>query len=146
LSQDSDTLNLVRGDQNVDFVETEQLLTRRPMPSSSPLPDYPSSNSSAASAKAKRDYRSTVDISAPFNLQMIGAGAKLKTPVYDGGDYVYIQAAGRGVNIYILDTGVRISHSAFGGRARNFGGLKSTDNSPYCDNEQMADFEGHGTQ
>ena len=77
---------------------------------------------------------------------MIGAGAKLTTPVYDGGDYEYIEDAGRGVNIYILDSGVRVSHYAFGGRAINFGGLKSTDYSPYCNYEQMQDFVGHGTQ
>jgi len=141
LSQDADTLNLVRGDQNVDFVETEQLLNKRPMP-----PSSPSSNNSAASAKAKRDYQSITDTSAPFNLQMIGAGAKLTTPVYDGGEYEYINGAGRGVNIYILDSGVRVSHSLFGGRAKNFGGLKSTDNTPYCYNEQMRDLDGHGTQ
>lgn len=146
MSQDADTLNLVRRDPNVDFVETEQVLNKRSMPSSSPLSDYPSSNNSAASAKVKRDYHSITDISAPFNLQMIGAGAKLTTPVYDGGQYEYIQDAGRGVNIYILDTGVRVSHTAFGGRATNFGGLNPTDLSPYCNNEQMQDFDGHGTQ
>jgi subtilisin family serine protease len=127
-------------------VETEQLLNKRPMPPSSPLPDIPLSNNSEASAKAKRDYQSIIDISAPFNLQMIGAGAKLTTPVHDGGEYEYIENAGRGVNIYILDTGVRVSHTLFEGRATNFGGLQSTDLSPYCDTEQMQDYDGHGTQ
>lgn len=128
------------------FVETEQLVTQRPMPSINPLSDIPLTNNSGASAKAKRDYHSITDISAPFNLQMIGAGAKLPIPVYDGGEYEYIENAGRGVNIYILDTGVKVSHTAFGGRATNFGGLKSTDVSPYCDSEPMQDYVGHGTQ
>lgn len=135
MSQDTNTLNLVRGDQNVAFVETEQLLNNGPMLSSSPLSDNPLTNDSVASAKAKRDYNSITDLDAPFNLQMIGAGVKLTTPVYDGGGYEHIENAGRGVNIYILDTGVRVSHTAFGGRATNFGGLKSTDVSPYCNKE-----------
>ena len=124
-------------------METDQLLKIRPIPSNTPVPSF---KNSTASAKAKRDYQSTVDLSAPFNLQMIGAGAKLPTPVYDGGQYEYLNDAGRGVNIYVLDTGVRVTHAHFGGRASNFDGLSSTDNSPYCDNEQMQDFIGHGTQ
>jgi len=146
LSRDTNTLNLVRGDQNVVFVETEQLVNQRPMPPINPLSDIPLTNNSGASAKAKPDYHSITDISAPFNLQMIGAGAKLPTPVYDGGEYEYIENAGRGVKIYILDTGVRVSHTGFGGHATNFGGLKLTDVSPYCDSEPMQDYVGHGTQ
>jgi hypothetical protein len=46
---------------------------------------------------------------------------------------------------YVMDTGVRTSHRLFDGRARNLGGLASTDKSPYCD-ETMDDTNGHGTQ
>ncbi|CAL9558709.1 S8 family peptidase [Saccharothrix sp. NPDC042600] len=47
-------------------------------------------------------------------------------------------STGSGVNVYVIDTGVRISHSTFGGRARN--GYDAVDN----DNVAQ-DGNGHGT-
>ncbi|GGP71568.1 S8 family peptidase [Saccharothrix coeruleofusca] len=47
-------------------------------------------------------------------------------------------STGSGVNVYVIDTGVRISHSAFGGRARN--GYDAVDG----DNVAQ-DGNGHGT-
>ncbi|KAG2010560.1 serine protease, variant 2 [Coprinopsis cinerea AmutBmut pab1-1] len=50
--------------------------------------------------------------------------------------YIYEDAAGRGTDIYILDTGIRATHQDFGGRARfaaTFG--------PY----RAVDGHGHGT-
>jgi subtilisin family serine protease len=45
---------------------------------------------------------------------------------------------GSGVNAYVIDTGVRISHSTFGGRARN--------GYDFVDNDSVAqDGNGHGT-
>ncbi|MFI5945232.1 S8 family peptidase [Streptomyces uncialis] len=52
--------------------------------------------------------------------------------------YTYPDAAGQGVNAYIIDTGVRISHSDFGGAASN--GYDAIDN----DNIAQ-DGHGHGT-
>ncbi|MGW5974554.1 S8 family peptidase [Streptomyces sp. NPDC055186] len=52
--------------------------------------------------------------------------------------YTYPDSAGQGVTAYIIDTGVRISHSDFGGRARN--GYDAVDN----DNVAQ-DGNGHGT-
>ncbi|MEV0688567.1 S8 family peptidase [Streptomyces sp. NPDC050388] len=52
--------------------------------------------------------------------------------------YTYDDTAGQGVTAYIIDTGVRISHSDFGGRARN--GYDAVDN----DNVAQ-DGNGHGT-
>jgi subtilisin family serine protease len=47
-------------------------------------------------------------------------------------------STGAGVNVYVIDTGVRISHSAFGGRARN--------GRDFVDNDAVAqDGNGHGT-
>ncbi|XVV06243.1 S8 family peptidase [Actinosynnema sp. CA-248983] len=51
--------------------------------------------------------------------------------------YTY-NTTGSGVNVYVIDTGVRISHSTFGGRARN--GYDAVDN----DNIAQ-DGNGHGT-
>ncbi|MFF6773574.1 S8 family serine peptidase [Streptomyces sp. NPDC012637] len=52
--------------------------------------------------------------------------------------YTYPDSAGQGVTAYIIDTGVRISHSDFGGRA--FNGYDAIDN----DNTAQ-DGHGHGT-
>ncbi|MCX4674561.1 S8 family peptidase [Streptomyces sp. NBC_01433] len=52
--------------------------------------------------------------------------------------YTYPDKAGEGVTAYIIDTGVRISHSDFGGRAAN--GYDAIDN----DNTAQ-DGHGHGT-
>ncbi len=47
-------------------------------------------------------------------------------------------STGSGVNVYVIDTGVRISHSTFGGRARN--------GYDFVDNDAVAqDGNGHGT-
>ncbi|WP_309113413.1 S8 family peptidase [Saccharothrix sp.] len=47
-------------------------------------------------------------------------------------------STGSGVNVYVIDTGVRISHSTFGGRARN--GYDAVDNDSVAQ-----DGNGHGT-
>ncbi|MFP1626810.1 S8 family peptidase [Streptomyces sp. 5K101] len=52
--------------------------------------------------------------------------------------YTYPDTAGEGVTAYVIDTGVRISHSDFGGRA--FNGYDAIDN----DNTAQ-DGHGHGT-
>lgn len=94
----------------------------------------------------KRDYGEDHGKGAPYGLQMITTGKnRLDIPVKDKGVYDYVQTAGKGVQIYIMDTGIRITHKLFEGRARNFGGLGSYDNSPYID-EPMTDLNGHGTQ
>ncbi len=54
------------------------------------------------------------------------------------GSYTYDDTAGQGVTAYIIDTGVRVSHSDFGGRARN--GYDAVDG----DNVAQ-DGNGHGT-
>jgi len=51
--------------------------------------------------------------------------------------YKYPSSAGKGVNIYILDTGINIAHKEFEGRAK-FGAA-------FCDNCSNIDDNGHGT-
>jgi subtilisin family serine protease len=53
-------------------------------------------------------------------------------------NYTYPDTAGEGVTVYVIDTGVRVSHSTFGGRARN--GYDAVDG----DNVAQ-DGAGHGT-
>jgi len=52
--------------------------------------------------------------------------------------YTYPDTAGDGVHIYVIDTGVRITHVDFGGRASH--GFDFIDNDPVAD-----DCHGHGT-
>ena len=48
-------------------------------------------------------------------------------------NYEYGVATGTGVHVYVLDTGVRISHNEFGGRARGgFSAFCQTGNEPHC--------------
>ncbi|CAG8693336.1 1079_t:CDS:2, partial [Dentiscutata erythropus] len=53
------------------------------------------------------------------------------------GKFIYPDSAGQGVNIFIVDTGVRITHQEFEGRAK-FGGA-------FCDGCNNQDENGHGT-
>lgn len=57
-------------------------------------------------------------------------------PMNDG--YEYPDSAGEGVTAYVLDTGVRITHEEFGGRASY--GINTTD-----DSDEAPDGNGHGT-
>ncbi|MFJ2406381.1 S8 family serine peptidase [Streptomyces xanthochromogenes] len=54
------------------------------------------------------------------------------------GKYSYPDSAGDGVTAYVIDTGVRISHKDFGGRASY--GFNAVDN-----NDKADDGNGHGT-
>ena len=76
---------------------------------------------------------------------MIAAAGKLTTPVENGGDYDYLSSAGLGVDVYVMDSGIKIDHPKFGGRAKNFKNARSDERSAYCD-ETYADTRGHGTQ
>ncbi|MET0133787.1 MAG: S8 family serine peptidase [Kibdelosporangium sp.] len=68
----------------------------------------------------------------PGNLDHIDQ----RTGNFDGG-YSYLGSAGRNVDAYIIDSGIRLSHTNFGGRARfGFNAVAGTDNT---------DCNGHGT-
>ncbi|MFI9811793.1 S8 family peptidase [Saccharothrix variisporea] len=62
-----------------------------------------------------------------------------RTAILDGA-YQYADEAGRGVTAYVLDTGIRMSHSDFGGRARfGFDAIGDGLNGEDCNTD------GHGT-
>lgn len=75
---------------------------------------------------------------APWGLQRVSQLAPLNSSDYEALNYTYRHhpSAGRGVDIYVIDSGVMVEHEDFGGRARwgkNFGGYAEID------------VEGHGT-
>lgn len=77
-------------------------------------------------------------INAPWNLAALSSATPLPGTDTSATNYTYTydSSAGRGVDIYILDTGVYANHSDFGGRAGQsvvFGGYADTDGN------------GHGT-
>ncbi|KAJ3200622.1 subtilisin-like serine protease, partial [Dinochytrium kinnereticum] len=73
-----------------------------------------------------------VQSNAPWGLRRL---SKAALPLPTG--YTYPNAAGTGVNVYVIDTGVQISHPDFGGRA-SIGASFSSDNN-------NIDGNGHGT-
>lgn len=90
-----------------------------------------------AVAKVSQNRTFTVDATQPsppsWGLDRIDQKA---LPL--NSSYTYPDTAGEGVTAYVIDTGVRISHSDFGGRATN--GFDAIDN----DNVAQ-DGHGHGT-
>lgn len=69
--------------------------------------------------------------SAPWGLGSISSRTR------GANSYIYDNTAGRGTFSYIVDTGIRISHRDFGGRAQfGFNAVANTDNN---------DNQGHGT-
>jgi cerevisin len=102
-----DTLNTLRSNPNVDFIEEDGIM-----------------------------HTLGSQTNAPWGIASVFQGSVVSesglTNSYTWAD----DNAGQGVDIYIVDTGVRTTHSAFGGRARwgtTYGGYAN------------ADGNGHGT-
>lgn len=143
-NMDRETLDdRVRQDPGVRMVEVSQSVSLIHPVDSSDSFDY--NHTLPVGGTGKRDYTQDTTYNVPYGLQMVGAAGKLSTPPKDGGTYDYVNGAGGGVQVYVLDTGIRITHTLFQGRAKNFMGLAPTDTSPYV-NEPMDDSAGHGTQ
>ncbi|KAF5501760.1 hypothetical protein CGCS363_v007410 [Colletotrichum siamense] len=112
--------------------------------------EYSRSRSRTKNLKARQDgcgevpldYDSETRKNTQWNLAMIAAGRKI-TEQLQGDIYKedhqaeWLSNAGKGVDIYIFDSGIRLSHKAFGGRASHFNGKKSNDKSPYCNTAKM---------
>ncbi|GBB85251.1 hypothetical protein RclHR1_11800007 [Rhizophagus clarus] len=77
--------------------------------------------------------RRTVVRDPPKNLDRID---QAKRPL--DGKFIFPDGAGEGTNVFIIDTGVRVTHKEFGGRAR-FGAA-------FCKGCNDKDEDGHGTQ
>ena len=76
--------------------------------------------------------------------------SRTKQPGLPAGRFRYtaktVANPGQGVDIYVLDSGIHISHEAFQGRASHFNGASQT---PYCprgDKTMDDNIRGHGTK
>lgn len=69
-------------------------------------------------------------------MAMIQGNGKLRDLNFDEDmnryDHMTKPDPGAGVNIYIVDSGVRSTHKEFGGRVRHMGGGLDNDPAPYC--------------
>ena len=128
---------LVRRDPGVVFVEN--VLSARAVEPVNVTESRPAPNNSTHTLHKR--YTTVESPDSPWNLQMIGAKGRLPTPVKRKDDYLMLSRSGAGVNIYILDSGIRTTHSLFRGRAFNF---RNMTHSPYI-GLPMDDVVGHGT-
>ncbi|KAI9709480.1 MAG: Suppressor of the cold-sensitive snRNP biogenesis mutant brr1-1 [Bogoriella megaspora] len=146
--------DLIRKDPGVEFVErnvkaplTKPVEYAREDIGNTTLSGQENDASNAASTKPERRWMDVADNTAQFALAMLSAKTKLSPTQGDTGPFWFGDFAGRGVDIYIFDTGVNIDHPVFQGRARNFRDLSLTDTSPYTNDimNDTSDNGGHGT-
>lgn len=79
-------------------------------------------------------HANDIQPNAPWGLSRI---SHRDIPIDHGSDYHYIHGGGRGVTVYIIDTGINIHHNDFEGRAR-WG-------KTIPENDEDEDGNGHGT-
>ncbi|KAL9111316.1 MAG: hypothetical protein Q9227_004193 [Pyrenula ochraceoflavens] len=146
--EDATVQSLIRFDPGVILVEQNSHF--RPVENVVPIFCYEEDDFSKTSCSVKprldrRQFRSFSD-SSPWWIAMMNAGREVDAMglEYQGGQGPFI-GAGRGVNVYIFNGGVRITHQIFLGEATNIKNGAPSDISPYVD-EQNEDFNGHGTQ
>lgn len=168
--QNATALDYVRRDQNVSFVERSYRVYAKidKMPveaSDSKLePSMLGNITDSIDGSGQLDISDPYDqpdnpptdgwlfwtqIGVPWGLGVVSAGYKLSLPKINGrwaSKWQYINNPGRGVDIYVMDSGVNIHHKYFNGRALNLGGLSSVEPAPFTDNMRpVIDTENHGT-
>ncbi|KAL9090310.1 MAG: hypothetical protein Q9165_005343 [Trypethelium subeluteriae] len=151
---DSDTIeNLVRRDPEVDYVEHSCHLKHLVKPSLhfkdrlSPQ----SQNEQAARSVSKRQdpppgspgsgFEVFGEYNVPWHGGFLSTPYKINNPSNRGNAELLYQA-GWGVHIYIVDTGMRLTHESFEGRAVN---IHLSNTSDYCQGEPNDDSDDHGT-
>jgi cerevisin len=80
-------------------------------------------------------YADAIEENSPWGLARISQREKLGSAPYT---YNYDEDAGKGVNIYVLDTGINVDHDDFEGRLT--WGITTA-----LDSQDDNDFKGHGT-
>ncbi|KAL9113703.1 MAG: hypothetical protein Q9227_002148 [Pyrenula ochraceoflavens] len=133
--------NLIRTDPDVAHVEHESLI--RPVHSTPSDKSFSGQNTSFRQTSLERRWSTAKDPLVEWPSRMMTGGEKLDlSKDLEAGEF--LMDSGRGVNVYILDTGVRLTHRIFQGRARNLGGGKGSDVASTID-QMNEDFDGHGT-
>ncbi|KAL9075265.1 MAG: hypothetical protein Q9157_004056 [Trypethelium eluteriae] len=115
--------NLIRKDAGVEWVECD---SRADLPKT--LQVYPR-HTKKWNQRLKRWAAITMS-GVPFNLAMQSTVEKMVNTEDTEKRYFYWSEAGRNVDIYIIDTGIKLDHPEFLGRASNFRGWRT---SPYID-------------
>ncbi|KAI0053575.1 peptidase 1 [Auriscalpium vulgare] len=118
-----ETLNAMRSHLDVEYVEEDGVVS---------IDDV--ETEAWADADADAVYLTQTD--APWGLQRISQNPRVRgfETSFDY-RYSYNSGAGKGVNVYVIDTGINIANVDFGGRARLGASFASTTN----------DGHGHGT-
>ena len=125
--------------------ETAPLSLQRTAAESSSHNVFPEEDNTAPHHMAPGGFRNSLKVMTPtrrYNLIMVSQpkGVTLG-PDFTQRPYRHLRGAGEGVRAYVLDSGIRLSHHEFGGRATNF---RNMEWSPYTQNS-MQDLDGHGT-
>ncbi|KAK5727980.1 hypothetical protein LTR17_012287 [Elasticomyces elasticus] len=134
-------LDQIRQDPGVEYVEhNTRMLANLTMPMTNPT----FSNLTDPLPNLGKRWTELVESTKRlYSNAIMSSPKKLATPVLDGQHQAFsIDRAGHDVNIYIMDTGIRLTHEAFRGRAVNF---QQATTSKYCNGETMDDTAGHGT-
>lgn len=86
------------------------------------------------------------DPTAGWNLKVISYPRKMTDTELNAWEPSFMTAAGKGVDVYVVDTGVNTYHELFDGRAMNFEKLDPWSPSPWAEfDEPMIDTANHGT-
>lgn len=143
----SDCIERIRRDPAVEAVEEAETWEMLPVEVSDTrldLPEEVKSQGSRFTARSDGVWFPDDTPAAPWHLQALSAVGKLNNiPTFGHATqlkYNDTVGGGQGVNIYVLDSGMNISHEYFEGRARNFGRAYACE-----DGDCYADFIGHGT-
>ncbi|KAL9066894.1 MAG: hypothetical protein Q9157_006986 [Trypethelium eluteriae] len=122
--------NIIRSDSGVEWVEATSVAH---MPNLLPA---------ETERNTMKRWQAAVEDLAPPDLVMQSSAEKMSLPTADG--FWYWNESGSGVDIYILDSGIKIHHPEFESRASNFRGWHHT---PYLNasHSTMEDADSHGT-
>lgn len=83
----------------------------------------------------------------PWNLKVISAEGRLSWDEQDLWNPHFIQNGGKGVDVYVLDSGINVYHQSFDGRATNLKGLQMWDPASWVENYvPLYDTTNHGTR
>jgi hypothetical protein len=141
---DDDLLETIRLDPGVERVVHDTYVDHDLDLESTPSPDVDDDEDKESDEGARiiRRWTKSRQANAPFNLAQLSAFGSLTGSENPPAPYEYISDVGSGVMAYVLDTGINIEHTEFGGRARNFQGRTQT---KYCRTPQsVRDINGHG--